>query len=112
MTICYVLLGGFLGSISRFYITKKLNHRLPYGTFLVNMIGSFLLGYFIGEGYSKTTLAFLASGFCGAFTTFSTLNLESFKLYIEKRQISAIAYLLLSYIVGILLAFVGLMLGK
>lgn len=107
MILLYIVMGGFVGAILRFAISKKINLSLPYGTFLVNMIGSFLLGYLFYHGMSETVYAFLGSGFCGAFTTFSTFKLEAFQLNASKGKIVSLTYLLLSYLGGILFAFFG-----
>jgi fluoride exporter len=107
MILLYIAIGGFVGAILRYEISKKLNLDLPYGTFLVNMIGSFLLGYFFYQGMTDTMYAFLGSGFCGAFTTFSTFKLESFQLNKSKGKIVSLTYLLITYIVGFVFAFWG-----
>jgi fluoride exporter len=107
MILLYISIGGFIGAILRFVISKKLNRNLPYGTFLVNCIGSFLLGYFFYQGMTNSMYAFLGTGFCGAFTTFSTFKLESFQLYKSKGMMVSLTYLLLTYIVGFLIAFGG-----
>jgi fluoride exporter len=108
----YIALGGCLGAVLRFSISKRLNNGLPVGTFLVNMLGSFLLGYFFSLGLSKHIYAFLGSGFCGAFTTFSTLKLESFQFIREGRKFTSIIYIIVSYLVGTLLAFSGFYIAK
>jgi fluoride exporter len=107
MILLYIVIGGFVGAIMRYAISIKLNLSLPYGTFLVNMIGSFLLGYYFYHGTSDTVYAFLGIGFCGAFTTFSTFKLEAFQLNMSRGKIFSLTYLLLSYLGGILFAFFG-----
>ena len=82
--------GGFIGTCLRF-LTGKLAHVItvsafPWGTFAVNIIGSFVIGIFFGLA-EKTHLispsmnVFLITGFCGGFTTFSTFSLDTFNLY-------------------------------
>jgi CrcB protein len=107
MILIHVVIGGFVGAILRYAISKKINLSLPYGTFLVNLTGSFLLGYFWYHGISETEYALLGSGFCGAFTTFSTFKLEVFQLNTSKGKIVSLTYLLLSYLSGIIFAFFG-----
>jgi fluoride exporter len=107
MILLFIALGGFAGAILRYAISKKINKSLPYGTFLVNMIGSFLLGFLFYKGMSETEYAFLGSGFCGAFTTFSTFKLEAFQLNITKGKIISSIYLFLSYMGGIICVFFG-----
>lgn len=107
MILLYIAIGGFFGAFLRYAISKKLNRSLPYGTFIVNMIGSFFLGYLFYQGMSETEYAFLGSGFCGAFTTFSTFKVEAFQLNSSKGKIVSFTYLLLSYLGGIIFAFFG-----
>ena len=77
-----VFLGGGLGSVCRYLISKALNSRgtnLPWGTFTVNILGSFIIGLLLGiaiknNNLNNTTNLILATGFCGGFTTFSTFS--------------------------------------
>ena len=83
-------LGGFIGTCLRF-LTGKLAHVItvsafPWGTFAVNIIGSFVIGIFFGLAekthvISPSMNVFLITGFCGGFTTFSTFSLDTFNLY-------------------------------
>jgi fluoride exporter len=108
MIILFIALGGSLGAILRYVISQKFNNlRYPIGTFLVNMIGSFLLGFLFFHGASDTMYAFLGTGFCGAFTTFSTFKLESFHLFTSKRKWISFLYLIVSYLGGIFMALLG-----
>ncbi|QOR01870.1 fluoride efflux transporter CrcB [Campylobacter sp. 2014D-0216] len=84
-TILAVGLGGFLGAIARMltsnFFNKIIPHNFPYGTLMVNIIGSFLIGLFFSYANSKGinihTKSFLSTGFMGAFTTFSTFSYEN-----------------------------------
>jgi fluoride exporter len=107
MIIFYIAVGGFLGAVLRFVISKNLNRKYAYGTFLVNIIGSFLLGYFFYNGISTTSYAFIGTGFCGAFTTFSTFIVESVQYYKSKKKFFSLAYMLITYIAGIVIAWMG-----
>ena len=83
-TILFVGLGGFLGAISRFYISSKLNPILlnfPLGTFVVNIIGSFLIGFFITFLEDSQLKPLIITGIFGALTTFSTFSLETILLF-------------------------------
>ena len=98
--ICYdmkaavlVFLGGGLGSVLRFFIGKSLNNYnvLPSGTFLVNVLGSFLIGIVLGLVAKNTTITqqyvlFFATGFCGGFTTFSAFAYENYTFLKERRS--------------------------
>lgn len=79
-----VFLGGGAGSMLRYLISKGLNNVtvLPLGTLVVNVAGSLLIGLFLGLAYRSTyfspnTALFLATGFCGGFTTFSAFSYEN-----------------------------------
>jgi len=87
-------IGGFIGSVSRYYsqqiVSKFFPSTLPYGTLTVNIVGCFLIGviYALSEEGNILTpewRLFLATGFCGGFTTFSTFSYESIKL-IQDRE--------------------------
>lgn len=103
-------LGGALGAISRFYITGKLNptRGFPIGTLLVNVVGSFLLGFLWGWLEGSPFYLFAGVGFMGALTTFSTLHVELHKLRKKKGQ--WLIYLVASYLMGFLLAYAGYLL--
>jgi fluoride exporter len=107
MKILLILLGGFLGAVSRYFVSKRFNQKLPIGTFMINMVGSFILGYLLYISVSKNLYAFLGIGFCGALTTFSTFKLETIQLLQDKRRVTSIIYLTISYIAGIFAAFLG-----
>ena len=84
-----VFIGGGLGSIFRYWISTYASKHLPlffpFGTLLVNILGSFILGLMIfgwdEKGLiSPTIKLFIGVGFCGGLTTFSTFSLETFNL--------------------------------
>lgn len=114
--ICLVGIGGFFGAISRyvvtFYFQRKLKGKMPVGTLAVNLIGSFLLGYLLGITEDDKLTLLLGTGFMGGFTTFSTFNLEAVKLLDSKELTAGFIYIAITYIGGILLAFLGLAAGK
>ncbi|WP_342045791.1 fluoride efflux transporter CrcB [Bacillus sp. OTU530] len=110
-----VAIGGFFGAISRFGISNWFKTRypssFPIGTLLINLLGSFLLGYIIGKGIDESWQLLFGTGFMGAFTTFSTFKLENIQLYANKKWKALALYLGISYTFGILLAFLGMKLG-
>lgn len=100
--------GGFLGAIVRFESSSRLNRSsLPFGTLLVNSIGSFFIGWIIGSDLSLEWTIFWATGVAGSVTTYSTLMKEVWTYWIEGRKIRALGYTLLTFGLGISLAFLG-----
>jgi CrcB protein len=104
-------LGGFLGAIIRYFISKNMNRaeNIPVGTLLVNLAGCLLIGCVFGMELSTLWTFFLTSGLAGALTTFSTLNKEVLELWKLNKKIEAISYMSITFGAGILLAFVGYM---
>ena len=115
-----VFLGGGLGSILRYWISKNLNSyysNFYLGTFLVNIIGCLLIGILIGLSLKHNYITqnqtlLLATGFCGGFTTFSTFALESNILLKESSILYTSLYLGLSVALGILAISFGLWVCK
>ncbi|MEO1927942.1 MAG: fluoride efflux transporter CrcB [Nautiliaceae bacterium] len=115
-TILAIGIGGFIGAILRAYtagvVNNAVKHSIPFGTLSVNLIGSLLLGIFIGaiqygaiqNPYLKSLLT---TGMMGAFTTFSTFAIESFFLFKNTLYFEAFSYILLNVIGSILLAAAG-----
>lgn len=86
-----VAIGAIFGALARFLIThfsSELSHHhgFPYGTLIVNVVGSFIVGYVLtwtpDDAHSYWRL-FAATGFCGAFTTFSAFAYESLAYWHE-----------------------------
>ncbi|MEZ5018181.1 MAG: fluoride efflux transporter CrcB [Flavipsychrobacter sp.] len=114
-------LGGFFGSIARYgishIINKYITNPFPYATFIVNILGCFLIGLLFGLGQRSSWMEdqgwlILATGFCGAFTTFSTFALENNALINEQRTITSILYIATSVAIGLLLCRWGMNLMK
>ncbi|MGM0845277.1 MAG: fluoride efflux transporter FluC [Bacillota bacterium] len=115
MILLAIAAGGFLGAASRFFIGTFIKRRfrtyLPLGTLSVNVTGAFLLGVILGMGIEGSAYAFLAIGFLGSFTTYSTLMVEAVSLEKNGERRRALHYLVLSYAVGLTAAFIGLVAG-
>lgn len=115
-----VFVGGGFGSVLRFLIGKLLNSSkdgIPYGTFAANIIGSLLIGIILGIAAKNNTLTsnqtlFLATGFCGGFTTFSTFAYEN-HVFLKSGDFTSFAiYTIASFIIGFLAVFFGMYLVK
>ena len=77
MTWLLVALGAAVGAPARYVAGHLLDGRLPWGTLLVNLAGSFLLGLFTALALSEDRTALLGTGFCGALTTYSSFAVQS-----------------------------------
>ena len=115
-----VFVGGGFGSVARYIIGKYLNNvenAIPYGTFFVNILGSLLIGIILGLAIKNDTLSsnqtlFLATGFCGGFTTFSTFAYENHSFLKSGDFMSFAVYTIASFAVGFLAVFLGMYLVK
>ena len=112
-----IAIGGALGSMARFaavgYLTPMLNFRFPIGTFIVNIVGSFLIGVGYVVLVEKAVLPsewrlFLITGILGGFTTFSAFSLEMLQMWQEGHVLISIFYATSSVVLGLLFAYVGM----
>lgn len=113
-SLIYIFIGGGLGSVLRFVIstyTQKLwsINSFPMGTFVVNIIGCFLIGIFSAYFLkADNDLKFLLiAGFCGGFTTFSAFSAENYSLWQNGSYFILLSYVILSVLVGILAVYWG-----
>lgn len=119
--ILNLVIGGTTGTIAR-YALGGIVHRyfgteFPYGTMAVNIIGCFIIGFLVSVSESKffidpNSKMLLMIGFCGAFTTFSSLILDTNTLIDQGQTITALVNVLLSVIIGFLVFRVGILLGN
>ncbi len=113
-------LGGFVGASARFAIGRwalaKWGTGFPYGTFVINIAGCFLLGLFATLadrlGWNDYSRFAVAVGFLGAFTTFSTFEYESFRLIGEGHFMRAGANIVGSVVVGFLAVCAGVAIAR
>jgi CrcB protein len=114
-----VAIGGFVGAPSRYLLDRGISRRiesdLPWGTFLVNISGSLLLGLVTGlslsHHFSPLAKALIGTGFCGAYTTFSTFTLETLRLFEVGQYANAAINVTMSTLVGLAGAGIGLAIG-
>ncbi len=121
MKLLYIGLGGFLGAGSRYLLSKwvemKWEGLFPNGTLIVNVIGSFLLGFlmvlFIEKTAAYTNLKIMmTTGFLGAFTTFSTFSFETVMLLEDKSFLIAGLNIFSNFFLGILAVMLGITLAR
>lgn len=117
MSFILVGTGGAIGSMMRYGISLiPATKFFPYHTFIVNIIGSFIIGALLGlllkNSISNETWKFLATGVCGGFTTFSAFSLEGVELLQQQRYGIFLLYFLLSIVIGLAVTFGGYTLTK
>ncbi len=120
MKFLLIFLGGGLGSVLRYIMSKYLNNFesvIPFGTFVVNVVGSLIIGIILGLTYKNNVISqnqtlFFAVGFCGGFTTFSTFAFENSIFIKNGDYINFALYTSVSIFVGILAVFLGMFLVK
>ena len=109
-SLLLVGLGGFIGSIARYYtqilFNKILPGNIPYGTLTANVVGCFIIGIIFASGLKQGILSaewklFIAVGFCGGFTTFSSFSLENFLLLQSGQYQAMMIYFLSSLFLGL-----------
>ncbi len=118
----FVGFGGFFGSMSRYGLSRIVHEAamlkvFPLGTFLINIIGSLLLGMVYAVSAKKIENQefinlFLGVGFCGGFTTFSAFTWENLMLIQQRNFLEAILYSAGSFVIGIGAVWGGFLLMK
>lgn len=118
--IIFLMVGGALGTLSRYYVSglshKILAGLMPWGTLVVNATGALFIGLFWGlfemKDVSPHTRTFIAIGFLGGFTTFSTFALETMNLLKENEFKMAALNILANNTLAIVFVFAGYFLAK
>lgn len=117
----HLIIGGSAGTVAR-YVLSGATYRIfgvgfPYGTFAVNLVGCFILGFLASFTERKFLLdtnlrVLLMVGFCGAFTTFSTFILETANLIKDGEANRAFLNVILSVVIGFIVLRIGIFLGE
>ena len=121
LKVFLVLIGGGLGSTSRYGVTllagRLFGSSFPVGTLCVNLTGCLLIGMAFALGNQRNILSpsarlFFMTGFLGGLTTFSTYALESVNFTLSKVTFVAVGNILANNIVGFVLVLIGMWLGR
>lgn len=120
MHYLYIALGGAIGAALRYLISgwtySLLGTSFPWGTMVVNLTGSFLIGLFwqlfADAAVSPNMRLLIMTGGLGAFTTFSTFALESLNLFLDGEAGYGMANILVSDFLGIVLVLAGIVAGR
>ncbi|CAM2948219.1 fluoride efflux transporter CrcB [Prescottella defluvii] len=109
MTVLWVALGGGVGAGVRYLAGRHLSSygSFPVPTFVVNVVGSLILGLLAGAALPPAVFALLGTGFCGGLTTYSTFATESVGLTRIGRSVTSVVYVAASLAVGIGFAWLG-----
>lgn len=111
-------MGGFVGTAFRFAISRYIQIHtptvFPWGTFIVNILGSLFIGFIFGltekgDWLSPEFRIFLTVGICGGFTTFSALTDDAFLLLQSREWLRFIIYASLSFTLGLVAVYIGRM---
>jgi CrcB protein len=121
VTLVLVGAGGFFGAIARYlvdgWVSTGTGGAFPWGTLVVNVTGSFVLGVLFAASVERGVLpaairAPVLIGFIGAYTTFSTLTLETWRLVEDGSYVAAVGNLGGSMLLGIVAVVAGLAIGR
>ena len=120
-SIAAIAIGGGFGSVSRFLVAREMGRRLgdflPYGTLVVNVLGSLALGWlatvFLARPEINIALRLgIAVGFLGAFTTFSTFSFESVQLLLSGAVWRALLNVAANTVVCLAMCYLGIQLAR
>jgi fluoride exporter len=113
--------GGGLGSILRFwlgsYVGSRMGTRFPYGTFIINVTGSFLIGFVFALLTTRTTWSpnwryLIPVGFIGGYTTFSSFEFETLRAIQDGQIYLGVLYVVSSVVLGLFAVWGGVVTGS
>jgi CrcB protein len=118
-----VAVGGAIGSMARFWLAGAMmaltGPRFPWGTLLINVLGSFLIGLVAGMtlapprvGLHPDVRIFLMTGICGGFTTFSAFSLQTLELMQGGEFVPALGYAIGSVVLCVVATYSGWLVGR
>jgi CrcB protein len=113
--------GGAIGSVTRYLVggwfARRFGSAFPYGTYVINVTASFIIGFFLAlaqmrAGIGPNWRLFVAVGFVGGYSTFSTFEYESVRLLQDGEMLYGMLYLIGSVVTGVASAVAGIALGR
>ncbi len=116
----FILIGmfGAIGVLGRYFIDLQIGRTtFPLSTFLINCVGSFLIGVLLVLSNHQTLISrelstALTVGLMGGFTTFSAFSIQTFQLFEQQQFFAAALYFVGSPVLGVLFAFLGVVMGR
>ncbi len=118
VTLCWVALGGAIGSVVRTLVGMACATRFPWATLVINVSGSLLIGWLMarvgpGETAASASLrSLLIAGFCGGYTTFSTFSWQTLEQMQKGQWAGALLNVLLSVGLSLIAVWIGFRLGR
>jgi CrcB protein len=116
----WISLGAVIGANLRYFAVHwfaRLGTAFPWGTLVVNVTGSFILGFFLGWAIDRTLpdprwRLLVAVGFCGGYTTYSSFAYEAVALFEQGQWLSSATYLLLTNVLSVAAVLAGVALAR
>ncbi|HEV2549998.1 MAG TPA: fluoride efflux transporter CrcB [Stellaceae bacterium] len=115
--LVWVTLGSAIGGMGRYWcsgaVARRYGEQFPWGTFFVNVVGSFVIGLFSGWGPDGTNLVdpgirqFVMAGICGGYTTFSSFSLQTLNLARDGQWRRVWANIILSTVTCFIAVWIG-----